>query len=105
MARFEYLGMTLCNETNWAKIRMLPASERPKFEDTWSISIWRPGATEAEILDGADWLVAANVLGSEGWKLVSHDVLNAIVAGEVQGWPEASTPVTRVWYFMREVAS
>ncbi len=66
----------------WEYLAVVSGTYRDKHgETTNTLSIWRPGATEAEKREGpgvskfASFLSLANELGEEGWELVADEVL------------------------------
>lgn len=102
MAKYEYAVVIAGAVTDWADlIRLKPDGRHRTATNTQRVRTWMPGETEPTVVDGEDWLTTLNRLADDGWELDSSAVISSVIM-EVDGWPNASTPVKTRFILRRE---
>lgn len=73
--------------------------DRSKWVVTPLVSIRRPGVGLERRDDTNPWSLFEE-LGRDGWELVTESIVHSYIA-EVNGYPEASSPIMMRWIFKR----
>jgi hypothetical protein len=105
MKRWEYLRVA----------RIYSTSQKEGQKSTWKqvfTIYWPNGETEERLCwvsGGTDEETTSLVellgeLGSDGWELVSSNVLDSVVISHQYGWSNVGIPVTTCWDFKRPIA-
>jgi len=97
---YEYATVYVTLETDWNELKKIGAGSAAAVET--KITLWLPGAAEAQTIATPNVHELLNELGKDGWRLAASDGLDTALVYGWHGWPEVGTAVRQRLILMRE---